>query len=236
MNPAIVLHTVLQRAFSPARVLLVFSVVSFPALMLSFAPQIGLQVLQSGAVLGMILGAGLIGQEVSSGVLQLVFSRSVTRAEFVLSRWFATGACAAGAVMLQVLLGTAVMALRGAPAPVESVAGLALEQMLAAFGIVSVLALFSSLLPGVGDVMAWIVLNVAGGVFQMAGGLLRSEGLLRAGQEWARFLSPALRLNEAFGGGVVSWFHLTSYFSTVTLCLVLAIAILNRRELSYATD
>ena len=236
MNPTLIFHTAMQRAFSPPRVLLVFSVATFPVLLLSFAPLVGLQALQSGPILGMILGAGLIGQDVSSGVLQLLFSRPVSRAEYVLSRWFAAGACAAAIAVLEIALGAGVMAMRGQAAPVGAVATLALEQVLAAFGVVSVLALFSSVLPGIGDILAWIVLNVAGGVLQMAGAFMQAPWLLRASSEWSGFLSPALHFQDAVGGGVVSWFHLTSYFSTVTLCLALAIAILNRRELSYATD
>src|SRR4029079_16239697 len=38
---------------------------------------------------GLLFGAGIIGLEASTGVLQLVFARPVTRAEYVLSRWLA---------------------------------------------------------------------------------------------------------------------------------------------------
>jgi len=153
-----------------------------------------------------------------------------------MSRWFAAGVCAAGLVVIEVALGAGMMALRGQPAPIGSVAIFALEQVLAAFGIVSVLALFSSVLPGIGDIMAWIILNIAGGLLQMGSAFMQSPWLLRASSEWSGFLNPALHFQEAVGGGVVSWFHLISYFSTVTLCLALAIVTLNRREFSYATD
>jgi ABC-type transport system involved in multi-copper enzyme maturation permease subunit len=221
---------------SPPRALLALVIVGFPSLLLLFAPQLGLHLLQSGAVLGMILGAGLIGQDVSSGVVQLLFARPVSRGAYVLSRWFAVGLCAAGATILQIALGGLVMALRGAPPGLGAIAGAALEQSLAAFGIVAVLTLLSSLLPGVGDILAWVLLNIAGGVLQMIGGLMRSPWMVRASEEWGRFLSPTLGLQATFGGGVISWFNLVSFLSTVSLCLALAIVILNRREFSYATD
>jgi hypothetical protein len=236
MSLTIVLHTALQRLLSPARMLVVFAVVTFPALVLSFAPQLGLHLLQSGAVLGLILGAGLLGQEVSSGVLQLLFARPVTRSEYVLGRWLGAAALAGGAVLLQIALGVAAMAMRGAPAPLGAVAGVAIEQALAAFGVVAVLALFSSVLPGAGDILAWILMNVTGGVLQMMGGFLRSPALTRASEEWGRFLTPTPALQPVFAGGDPSWFAIVSYLSTVTLCLAAAIAILARRELSYATD
>jgi ABC-type transport system involved in multi-copper enzyme maturation permease subunit len=144
VNQTLVFHTALQRAMSPPRALLAFSVLTFPALMLSFAPQFGAQALQSGALFAAILGAGMIGQDVSSGVLQLLFARPVARGEYVLSRWFAVGACAAILVLIQTALGTLVMTLRGFPPPLGQIGAVALEQMLSAFGIAGVLALFSS--------------------------------------------------------------------------------------------
>ena len=65
---------------------------------------------------------------------------------------------------------------------------------------------------------------------------MRVPGLVRASEEIGRFLSPTLKLEGVYRGGMISWFQLISYFSTVTLCVALAIVILNRRELSYATD
>jgi ABC-type transport system involved in multi-copper enzyme maturation permease subunit len=236
VNRALFLHVVTQRALSPARAFLIFSIAVFPALILSFAPQLGVQMLKSGAVFGMILGAGLLGQEMSAGVLQLVFARPVSRSEYILSRWLGVGALATAAVLVQVVLGGAMMAARGVPPSVSALGAVALEQSLAAFGIVSVIALLSSFLPGVGDLLAWFALNVFGGVLQAAGAFMQKPWLMRVSEEWSRFLSPVLGIHEAFGGGVVSWFHLVSYFSTVTLCLALAIVFLNRRELSYATD
>ncbi len=236
MNRTIAIHAMIQRALSPARMFLVLSVVGFPALVLSFAPQAGLSMLQSGGVLAMILGPGLIGQEVSAGVLQILFARPVSRSEYVLSRWMALSLCAVAAVVIEVGLGTLAMTMRGAAPPLDGIATLVLEQSLAAFGLMGVLTLLSSFLPGIGDIMAWIALNVAGGVLQMVSAVTHQPWVSRASEEWLKFLSPTLRLHDAFGNGVVSWFHLVSYFSTVALCLALAIVILNRRELSYATD
>lgn len=236
MNPTLVAHTVIQRALSPARMFLVLSIVGFPALVLSFAPAIGFQMLQSGAVLGMVLGAGVIGQDASAGVLQLLFARPVSRAEYVLSRWFAAGACATAAVLVQVALGGAIMTMRGAAPGLDGIVGTALEQSLAAFGIVSVITLLSSFLPGVGDLMAWLVLNVAGGVMQMIAAFSQKPWFLRATTEWVAFLNPKLVFHDGFGTSVSSWTMIVAYASTVTLCLALAIVILNRRELSYATE
>jgi len=57
----------------------------------------------------------------------------------------------------------------------------------------------------------------------------------RTGQEVSGFLNPTIHVAPMVQNGV-AWFPIVSYASTVTLCLALAIVLLNRRELSYATD
>ena len=49
-------------------------------------------------------------------------------------------------------------------------------------------------------------------------------------------LKPGLDLAPLFHGGPVAWFAVVSYLSTVTLCLGLAVVVMNRRELSYASS
>jgi ABC-type transport system involved in multi-copper enzyme maturation permease subunit len=169
-------------------------------------------------------------------VLGLLFARPVTRSAYVLSRWFGVGAFAAGAVILQIALGSMAMTMRGAPPALDALARTGIEQLLAVFGTVAVFTLLSSLLPAVVDLVAWALLHLAAGGMAIAGSMAASPGLMRASREISRFLSPGLDLKATLGGGIVGWFDLVSYFSTVTLCLALAIVILNRREFSYATD
>jgi len=42
-------------------------------------------------------------------------------------------------------------------------------------------------------------------------------------------------ISPILNGGDVPWFAIVSYLSTVTLCLAVAVVVMNRKELSYAS-
>jgi len=236
MNQTLIAATLRQRAQSPVRLALLFAFFGFPLLPVAFARGMGLAPVQTAAAFALILGAGNIGQDFSAGTLQLLFARPVTRAEYVLSRWLAVGLAAACLVVIQLAAASAILAAHAEAPPARDLALFAAKQILSGFGTISVLLLLSSFLPGIGDILGLIVLGISTSGLQVAGRLFGSPWLARAGVELGRFVAPDLDLAQVFGGGAVSWFDIASYFSTVTLCLALAIAIVNRRELSYATD
>ncbi|HEY2955641.1 MAG TPA: ABC transporter permease subunit [Candidatus Eisenbacteria bacterium] len=236
MNQTLIAAFLRQRAGSPARLVLALAFFVFPLLFLSFARGVGLAPLKTAAAFALFLGAGLIGQDVSSGTLQLLFARPVTRSEYALSRWLGAALGASCLAMVQIAIGVALLALHDEAPAARDLALFAGEQILSAFGTTSVLLLFSTLLPGVGDFLALFATGFVGQALQPAGALLKAPWLTRAGEEVGRFAGAGLELARLFAGGPVSWFEVVSYVSTVTLCLALGIAILNRRELSYATE
>ena len=236
MNRTLILALFQQRARSLPRLALIVSFFFFPLLVLTFARQVGLTVLHGGQAFAVFVGAGLIGQDVSSGTLQLLFARPVTRGEYVLSRWFGASLAASSLLVAQLALALGLMALHHETPAARDLALFVGGEVLNIFGMISVLLLFSTMLPGVGDFLAIIVAAITGQVLQFAATLLRVPWLARAGVEVGRFILPGLDLGALFGGGPISWFEVISYFSTVALCVSLAIVILNRREFSYATE
>jgi len=236
MNQTLIVALLQQRARSLPRVALVFSFFALPLLVLLFARGAGLAVLHTGQAFAAFLGTGLIGQDMSSGTLQLLFARPVSRGEYVLSRWLGAALAASCLVVVQLAIGVGFMALHNEAPAARELALFAGGQVLSVFGTISVLLLFSTLLPGIGDIIAIIVTLFTGQALQLGAALFKAPWLARAGVEVGRFVAPALDLAALFGGGPISWFEVVSYFSTVTLCVALAIVILNRRELSYATE
>ena len=236
MNRTLIAALLQQRVRSLPRVALVLSFFSLPLLVLLFARGAGLAVLQTGQAFAVLMGAGLIGQDMSSGTLQLLFARPVSRGEYVVSRWLGAALAASCLAVAQLAIGVALLSLHGEAPAAREIAIFAGGQVLAAFGTTSVLLLFSTLLPGIGDFLAIIVAGITGQALQLGAALFKTPWLARAGEEIGRFVAPALDLRALFGGGPIPWFDVVSYFSTVTLCLALAIVILNRRELSYATE
>lgn len=236
MNSTLMWNVIRQRSQSPARMALSFFLFTLPlSIVAATKGGIGIQPLVSGQGFAFLLAAGVIGAEASSGVFQLLFARPVTRAEYVLSRWAAVALMAAALAALQVGFGGVIVRAAGIPLPWKDVSIQALEQALAAIGTVSVLTLFSSVLPAFGDLVAVVLGQIFAGLLSGAGQVMQKPWLARGGEELGGFFNPQFHWMVAFGPHP-SWFHVVSWPSTVTLCLVLAIVALNRREISYATD
>lgn len=236
MNRELVIAWLRQRLTSPMRVVLLALAFFFPLLMVLFVPGAPLGLLGANATqFALILAAGMIGQDVSAGVLQLVFARPVARHEYVFSRWAAAAAGAAALMVLQVAIVSALAALRGHPHEFGESGLFALESALHAIGIVSVMTLFSALVPGLADLGVLLVAGFTGTLLSTIGQSVHTVAFLsRIGEEMSHFVSPEVPLASLATGSPIPWYAIASYLSTITLCLGLAIVAMNRKELSYA--
>jgi hypothetical protein len=236
MSLTLVLATLRQRFTSPIRLVIVLLFGWMPMLPILMAPRTGFAALGDCYFLALALAAGMIGQDLSSGTLQLLLARPVTRAQYVFSRW---GAVAAGTfllVALQTLCGAFVMLVRGAPVPWDQAALHLANSALLAAGTAAVMALLSSLAAGLGDLGLLFLVFLSAQVLEKVGMFKSWEWLTRGAGELSRALKPELDLAPFLHGGPVAWFAVVSYLSTVTLCLGLAVVVMNRRELSYASS
>lgn len=236
MNLTLVLATLRQRFTSPIRLLIVLLFGWMPMIQILMAPRAGFAALGDCYFLALTLGAGMIGQDLSSGTLQLLLARPVTRARYVFSRW---GAVAAGTFLitvLQALVAALIMALRGAPVPWGEAALFLGNNALLALGTAAVMALLSSLAAGIGDLGLLFLVFISAQVLEKAGMFKSWDWLALGAGELLRALKPELDLAPFFHGGPVAWLAVVSYLSTVTLCLGLAVVVMNRRELSYASS
>jgi ABC-type transport system involved in multi-copper enzyme maturation permease subunit len=236
MNLTLVLATLRQRFTSPIRLLIVLLFGWMPMIPILMAPRAGFAALGDCYFLALALATGMIGQDLSSGTLQLLLARPVTRAQYVFSRW---GAVAAGTFLitvLQALVAALIMTLRGAPVPWGEAALLLGNSALLALGTAAVMALLSTLAAGLGDLGLLFMIFLSAQVLEKVGMFKSWEWLVRGAGELLRALKPELDLAPFFHGGPVAWLAVVSYLSTVTLCLGLAVVVMNRRELSYASS
>lgn len=236
MNATLIVAFLRQRATSPMRMVLLFCAFVFPLLATLVTASLSPVGSSSAGLLALIFAAGLIGQDVSSGVLQLLFARPVTRPSYVFNRWLAAGGAAALVSLLQLLAGAALVALRHGDFSSRDLAQIAGENVLATFGGAAVITMFSSLLGGFGDLAVFFLLTVGSGIVEGLATLKHWTTLLRAIHEVQGFLNARLDLAVIGGQGSLSWFALASYASTVTLCLAVAVWAVNRKELSYASS
>ena len=236
MNPTLMVaywhhrftHIVWLIAFGAVVVLPVLGYVG-PVRALVHPSQVG-----NGGGIGLLFVAGLIGLETSSGVLQLVFARPVTRYEYVMSRWLAAVIGGIAASSLQVAIVALADLARGTPFPAELYVSLAGSRALDVVGIVAVVTMFSSFLPGLGDLAIFILASgVATGL--LAFGLqLHHPVYAVIGRILGESLSPSLPFPELSPFTVRSAYLCAAYASSVTLSLLVAVLVLNRKQLSYA--
>lgn len=233
MNATLVATFLRQRASSPMRLLIA---VAFGLFAVGAAAAFrGLQVLESmGGPLALLVTAGAIGQDVASGVLQLSLSRPVTRSEYVLSRWVAGGLGASALFAMMLAASCAMVLARGGDLSAGPVLELAVRNVAAAFGLAAVIVALSSLAPGLGDLALWFLGGASATIAQNLGTFRRWTWLEIAGHELERTLSPSLPV-AWMHGGAVGWAELAAYASTVVLALAVAVLVMNRKELSYAS-
>jgi ABC-type transport system involved in multi-copper enzyme maturation permease subunit len=236
MNGALILAMLRQRAASPVRLALLAFLFIMPLLFAAAAPTVGLSVLGDNYGMILVLAAGLIGQDLSSGVLQLLFARPVTRSSYVLSRWLAVCLASVGLCIAQALLCSLVLSLRGAPPDLRTLLLVIGDNAFLTLGLVAVVTLFSTLLGGFGDLAILLVLTVSGKIMEVISQASNSPILGRVGTEIENFVLPKISLAQILGTTDIQWFMITSYASTLSLCLALAIVVMNRRELSYASS
>jgi len=233
VNRTLILAFLRQRLTSPMRLGVIVLTTLFP---LGGSVIVGSLTVMNGiaAPLALIFAAGAIGQDVSSGTLQLLLVRPVSRPSVLLHRWLASVIAAVGITIVLLLLATvALLAHKTQPNALDLVR-MVLEAACSAAGSAAVMVMLSTLVGGIGDVGLFVAAMI---VTQMFSGLAMLEHwdvLARACNEVQGVLSPQLSWAWMLHGTPLSWFAITSWASTVTLALAVGIARFNRRELSYA--
>lgn len=233
MNVTLVTAFLRQRLTSPIRVGLLLLVTVFPLGFVAITGELGTLDGLAGPI-ALILAAGAIGQDVSSGTLQLLLVRPVSRPSYLASRWLAATLGATAIAATAIGLGVIVLLLRGhGPEPLEPVRML-LEALSAAAGQAAVMVMLSTLANGLGDVGLYVASTVLIQMSLAIGTFEHWTWLVRACEELQGVLGAKLSWAWLSHGTSPSWFGLVSWASTLTLALAVGIARLNRRELSYA--
>ena len=235
MIRAVFLTMVRQRLTSPMRLLLTVTCFGFGMIGVLFSGTIDAVNRSQLGAFGMIMAAGLIGQEVSSGVLTLAFARPLQRIQWVVGRWLGASLLGTAVVLLQVLIACAVATARHGVPSLSMVVALTLEGVLAVFGTSAVLLMLSSLIPGLGDLAILAMGAVISGMLPTIASHYHLGWLARAGEEVQRFLTASVVLAPWFNHAPAPWFELASYFSTLAICVLVAVWAVNRKELSYAS-
>ena len=235
MNVTLMLAFWRQRLTSPFRMAILLLMMTVPMLIALAAPPMAMAAINSTIGLTLVFAIGMIGQDLSSGVLQLLFARPVRRWEYVISRWLAVALASATFAALQVVLVAAIASARGAAPPFGELALMIGSHALECIGTAAVFTLLSSLVASAGDVALYAMITVGAGILSMSAQVKGWAILGRIGGILGDALSPKISL-EQLAHGLAPWAPIAAYLSTVTLCLAIAVVVMNRRELSYASS
>ena len=233
MNRTLIVAFLRQRFTSPMRVGMMLFMTVFPlgaSVLMGTLSHLG----GIAPLLALVLAAGAIGQDVSSGTLQLLLVRPVSRPSVLVHRWLAAVIGAVALTVIVIVLATLALTLRGMHPDALDVVRMLLEALCSAAGSAAVMVMLSTLAGGLGDVGLFALAAIFA---QMLGGVAAFkhwDWLARASEELQGVISPQLSWEWMAHGTPPSWFAIASWASTVTLALAVGIARFNRRELSYA--
>ncbi len=240
IHPVIFRTTLRERVAAPGRWVGVLLLLIWPAILMAFMhteqerTAIGSAFAFFETFVVWVAGAGLIGEDISSGTILLVLARPVRRSAYVFSKWLALTALAATMMVLQAVITGVVAWKLGAPADLAFLVRGAAISAVGAAGSAAVLVVFSV---------------VAGNAKEMGGAMLTYAALsllrvLAMTRGWSRvaalaesasgLLMPSLKIHAAFAGTGVNWGALGAFAFVTCASLTLAVVILNRRQLSYA--
>jgi ABC-type transport system involved in multi-copper enzyme maturation permease subunit len=190
-----------------------------------------------------VLAAGVVSKDASSGALQMILARPISRTDYLYGRYFgilsAYALFLAAAAALAVLFSVVVFPLLKVHAEPLSAAALARASgvaMLEAVLPAAVLLLFSTFLPGYGDVLGYFLLATLLGTTASLATAAGKPALARV----ARFAQDNVLPEPAWDSVLRSANPLSSvtgrWALAVVTFLVAAALIFRRREFAYGHD
>jgi ABC-type transport system involved in multi-copper enzyme maturation permease subunit len=228
------MHSVRERTSNLTRNLLAGAVFLVPLVMGLFEHgRSGLPGTTPAFWFALVFGAGLIGPDASAGILELVLTRPVSRSRYVLARWLSAVALTSAASLGQTLVMAGIKALYGHAPALSGIAGAGACQISVAIGVPAVLIALSSMTYGYGDLRLWVLCLIFGEIVELGGKTLHWPLISRLGTETERLLLPQIGPGALPSLLQFPWNTAIAWLSTVVLALAIAMAVLNRRELSH---
>jgi hypothetical protein len=187
----------------------------------------------------LVIAAGSVSRDVSSGALQMILSRPIRRTHYLFGRYLgillsyglfllATSVLAFLFIQL-VVLRTA----RGtADYSLASLAGGAGQAFLTGAFQAAILLLFSTFLPGIADLLGLLLVHLALNLPQFSS----APWLRDAGERARENILPAVEWTRVFRGHGVLGAATGRWVFALTVYLVLAAIVFSRKELPYGQD
>jgi len=191
----------------------------------------------------LILAAGCVSRDASSGALQMILCRPLSRADYLLGRYLGVMAAFAAFVVagcaFTILVSRALLPALGQPPRAIAFADLgrqALTVLLSAAPWAALILFFSTFLPGYGDVLGFILVLPLTGLPQVAGQMLHKPWLEKLGPVLRQNIVPSVDWGAVFQGQHVLGEPLGQWLFALVASLVAAVVVFSRREFAYGHD
>lgn len=184
-----------------------------------------------------VIAAGVIGQDVSDGILPLVFSRPVKRYEYVISKWITVSLIASVCAIIMAAVNTALY-FGFTPQFFEhfKIIIIGSQSFVMAMGLSAVMVLLSALLPGAADVGVVALLSTIAYILMIMQSSLHVPGMGEVSKNIFNVFYPKFMLEDINTFRDLFTYEVGRYFVITTGCITGAIAILNQKEFSYGSD
>lgn len=186
----------------------------------------------------LLIASGAVSRDASSGALQMILARPISRTEYLGGRLLGVMAAYALFLAAATVFALVIASQYGGTATLLSPAlpRALLGALLDGLQVAVLLLLLSTLLPSYGDALAYIFLWIA---FSAASGFATALGkadLARLARVAQENLLPEVRWDAMLAGHRVPAEALGRWVLAVTLSFVLAAVVLSRREFAYGQD
>lgn len=236
MNWRLVIGTLEEKISSPARLSAIAMFLAFPVIQ-AYVGRADPTAWHLIMYYVFSLGTGIIGADVSSGVLQLIFTRPISRSAYVLSRWLGLVAAVLAVYAFQIIVTSGIMLSRGHSFSDINYGEHLMEAVLLTMALSAVIICLSSILTGYGDLRAILLLWLLQIVCEMFRNSEQHAELFSVlGSQISGVLIPSLDINLVLHGEPYGWLLIVPYVAVLVASLVIAIFVMNRKELSYAAS
>jgi ABC-type transport system involved in multi-copper enzyme maturation permease subunit len=232
MNFDVFVATLRERLSNPIRVAALLGLALFPIPIALVDPRPNSSISFFHPLLAVTLASGILGLDISSGVLALVFTRPIKRRVYALSKWATLSAIAAVLSAAQLLAVVLILRVRHGSFDADALGPRLVERVLVAAGTSAVLLLLSALGSGLSDLAVW-------GLGSVAAQTCRTIGFVNGDDFWIRF-GDGLQFVLAPGWGMapisspaVSLSGLLVAALITAAALGFAVWVLERREITY---
>jgi ABC-type transport system involved in multi-copper enzyme maturation permease subunit len=188
----------------------------------------------------LLVAAGCVSRDTSSGALQMILARPIRRSAYVMGRYL--GIAATIAIFLAAALAIALAVPKLLPAlglgpldPVTALSG-AGGTFLDALLIAATILFFSTFLPSYADAFAYILLMFFLAAPAVLGQLLKNASLMNLGSALRKNVAPSVPWADLLRGRDVLGEAGGRYLLALVAFLAAALIVFSRREFAYGQD